>query len=115
MKRSLTPQTSAPVSRRDFVRGALGLGLAATALRAAPGDMFISLNGSLLPVRPPWPEFVRLAGRAGYGGADVSLDAAMKDGVAATRALFAEARVRPGVAGLPVSLTAEEPAFQGGL
>jgi sugar phosphate isomerase/epimerase len=77
--------------------------------------MFISLNGSLLPARPQWPEFVRLAGRAGYGGADVSLDAAMKDGAAATRALFAEARVRPGVAGLPVSLTAEEPAFQAGL
>src|SRR5688572_21547129 len=98
MKTQLMPQTS---SRRDLLRSAIALGVAGKGLHAAPGDMFISLNGSLLPARPAWPEFVRLAGRAGYGGADVTLDAAMKEGVAATRALFAEARVRPGVAGLP--------------
>lgn len=109
MQMPLVPPTS---SRRRFVGGAIAYGLAGKLLRAAPARMFISLNGSLLPTRPAWPEFVRLAGRAGYGGADVSLDAAMKDGVDATRALFAEAKVRPGVAGLPVSLTAEEPAFQ---
>ena len=74
--------------------------------------MFISMNGSLLSSPIPWPDFVRLAGRIGYGGADLNLNAAMKEGVEATRALFAEAKIRPGVAGLPVPIGGEEPAFQ---
>ena len=77
--------------------------------------MFVSLNSSLLPLRVPWPEFVALAGRAGFGGADLNLDAAMKEGVDATREHFAAAHIRPGVAGFPISLTADDAAFQSGL
>jgi sugar phosphate isomerase/epimerase len=87
--------------------------------RAADG-MYVSLNGTLVnkPGQPPlpWPEFVRLAGQAGYGGVDVNLSAAMKDGVEATRALLAEAKVKPGITNLPLPfLTPDEAAFQDAL
>src|SRR5688572_18488043 len=100
--------------RRDFLKAAPASAIARRA-QAAPGAMFISLNQSLLVSRIPWPDFARLAGRLGYGGADLNLDAAMKEGVDATRALFAEANIRPGVAGLPVPFSGEEAAFQAGL
>ncbi|HEV3484665.1 MAG TPA: sugar phosphate isomerase/epimerase family protein [Vicinamibacterales bacterium] len=76
----------------------------------------MSLNGSLVnkPDKPlPWPDFVRLAGQVGYGGVDVNLTAAFKEGVETTRARLAEARVRPAIANLPMQfLTADEAAFQ---
>ena len=65
--------------------------------------MYISLNGSLVN-KPgqslPWPDFVKLAGKLGYGGVDVSLAPARKDGVEATNALLADAKVKPGITGL---------------
>src|SRR5688572_9906289 len=109
------PDVQQTRTRRGFLKASFAVSLAGRASLAAPGGMFLSLNGSLLPTRPPWPEFVRLAGRIGYGGADLSLDAAMKEGVGATRALYSEARVRPGVAGFPIPLTADDAAFQAGL
>jgi sugar phosphate isomerase/epimerase len=49
----------------------------------------------------------------GYGGVDVSLGAARKEGVEATRALLAEAKVKPGITGLPVQFAApDEATFQ---
>ena len=78
--------------------------------------MYVSFNGSLVnkPNQPlPWPDFVRLAGKLGYGGVDVSLAPARKDGVEATKALFAEAKVKPGITNLPVQFAApDEAAFQ---
>jgi sugar phosphate isomerase/epimerase len=86
---------------------------------AAAGGMYVSMNGSLVnkPNQPlPWPDFVRLAGKLGYGGVDVSLGPARKEGVDATRALLAEAKVKPGIANLPVQFAApDEAAFQEGL
>ncbi len=106
------------VTRREFIATATCAGLAATVLKpvAAQGRMYVSLNGSLVN-KPnqslPWPDFVRLAGKLGYGGVDVSLGAARKDGVEATKALLADAKVKPGITNLPVQFAAaDEAAFQ---
>ena len=104
------PNTLPAFTRRDLLKGALAAPF--TALAAPAAGMFVSLNNSLLPPRVPWPEFVSLAGRTGYGGADLNLDAAMKEGVEATRKRFAAAGIRPGVAGFPIALTADDAAFQ---
>lgn len=108
-------------TRRTFLEGAACagalLGLTRSA-RAADG-MYISLNGSLVnkPKAPlPWPDFVRLAGKVGYAGVDVNLGAARKDGAAATRALLAESKVQPAIAGLPLQFAQpDEATFQAAL
>jgi sugar phosphate isomerase/epimerase len=106
------------LSRRSFLKrtACAGAVLAYARPAAAAEGMYVSLNGSLVnkPGQPlPWPEFVRLAGRLGYGGVDVNLGAAFKDGVEATKALLAEAKVRPGITNLPVQMAAaDEAAFQ---
>lgn len=64
--------------------------------------MYISLNGSLTAGRVPWPEFVRLAARLGYGGVDLNLGAAMKEGRSATLAILEHLRIKPASTGLPV-------------
>jgi sugar phosphate isomerase/epimerase len=104
------------ISRRDFIgRVACAGAVAAVGRPAAATSMFVSLNGSLTR-QMPWPEFVRLAGKLGYGGVDVNLGAARKEGVDATRALLAEAKVKPGVAGLGVQFAAaDQAAFKEGL
>ena len=109
------------LNRREFLeRAALTSAmLAAARPAAAAGGMFVSMNGTLVN-KPnqalPWPDFVRLAGKVGYGGVDVNLGAARKDGVEATRALLAEAKVRPTIANLPVQFAApEEAVYQEGL
>ncbi len=106
------------VNRRDFVRGAVGAGAAlglASQLPGASEGMYLSLNGSLTGGRVAWPEFARLAARAGYGGVDVNLGAAMKEGADSTRALLAELKIKPSMVSLPVSVRGEEAAFQAGL
>jgi sugar phosphate isomerase/epimerase len=108
------------VTRRTFIERAACAGAALQALRqgsegAARSGMYISLNSSLTRAMP-WPDFVRLAGKLGYGGVDVNLAAARKDGVEATRALLAEAKVKPGITNLGLQfLGADEAAFQEGL
>jgi sugar phosphate isomerase/epimerase len=98
------------VNRRDFVKlGALaGFALAGQGARAwAPESMFVSLNSSLTRSMP-WPEFARLAGRLGYGGVDVNLNPAIKEGPAATRSLLSSLNLRPGAINLPVRFSGEE-------
>lgn len=109
------------LTRRTFLERATCAGalLAMTTPSGASEGMYVSLNGSLTN-KPkqglPWQDFVRLAGKLGYGGVDVNLGAARKDGVDATRALLAEAKVRPAIAGLPVQFAAaDETAFREGL
>ncbi len=104
-------------NRRAFVQGALGAsaGLAiANQASAAAGGMFVSLH-STLTRKMAWPEFARLAARVGYGGADVNLDGARKEGPDSTRALFSELKISPGIVGLPMRFTADDAAFQEGL
>lgn len=106
------------VTRRQFLEcAAFGAGALSHVRGAAVSDgIYVSLNGSLVnkPGRPlPWPDFVRLAGRVGYGGVDVNLSAAVENGMEATRALLAEAKVEPAIASLPLQfLTPDEAAFR---
>lgn len=76
---------------------------------AAAEGMFVSLNGSLTRAMP-WPDFARLAAKLGYGGVDVNLGAARKEGLDATRALFAELKIKPGIASLPVRYSSSDDA-----
>lgn len=76
--------------------------------------MYVSLNGSLTGGKAPWPEFVELARRVGYGGVDVNLPAAIKLGLEPTRALFAAPTPRPAYCSLPFNATRDEAAFQTG-
>jgi sugar phosphate isomerase/epimerase len=106
------------VTRRDFLARTACAGALLVAARSygrAASGMYVSLNGSLTR-QMPWPDFVRLAGKLGYGGVDVNLSSAKADGVEATRALLAEAKVKPAIANLPVQFAApEETVFQDGL
>jgi sugar phosphate isomerase/epimerase len=108
---------SGPIGRREFIGRIASAGAVAALARpaAAATSMYVSLNGSLTR-QMPWPDFARLAGKLGYGGVDVNLGAAKKDGVEATRALLAAAKVKPGIAGLGLQFAGpDETAFQDGL
>lgn len=74
--------------------------------------MYLSLNSTLVAGRIAWPEFARLASRVDYRGVDVALDAAMKEGIAATRTLMQELRIRPAVVNLPVEFRKDDAVFQ---
>jgi sugar phosphate isomerase/epimerase len=100
-------------SRREWIGfGALA---AATNVRAAGSGMYLSLNSSLTGGKVEWPDFARLAAQVGYGGVDVNLGAARKEGLDATRALFAELKIRASNAGLPVTFARDDATFQRGL
>jgi sugar phosphate isomerase/epimerase len=104
------------IHRRDFLKSAAAasaLGLSTTA-RGAEGGMFVSLN-STLTGRMIWPDFVRLAAKAGYGGADLNLYSAMQEGVDATLALYANLKLRASYCSLPVNPTRDEATFQKGM
>ena len=101
------------MTRRDFTKAAAAIA-AASRLRAA-GGMYLSMNGSLTGGRSPWPDFARLAARVGFDGVDVNLGGAMKEGLEATRALFAEIRIKPSNTNLPVPFGGAEDAFQSGM
>jgi sugar phosphate isomerase/epimerase len=98
------------LTRRDFVKAAAGA-VALGAAGAASG-MYVSMNGSLTGGKVGWPEFARLAARTGFGGVDVNLAAAMKEGADATRALFGELGIKPSNGNLPVTFSRDEQAFQ---
>jgi sugar phosphate isomerase/epimerase len=98
-------------TRRSLLLGSAAAGF----LRAAEGGMYVSLNGSVTGGKPAWPEFARLAASAGYGGVDVNLGAAMREGLDATRSLFAELKIRPAYSSLPVTVTRDDETFRSGL
>jgi sugar phosphate isomerase/epimerase len=106
------------MNRRDFAKTATALGCTLTrALRmpAAATGMYVSMNGSLTGGRPAWPDFARLAARTGFGGVDLNLGAATKEGLEATRALFAEIKIRASNTNLPVPFARDDEAFQAGI
>ena len=104
------------MSRRAFLATAAGAAVLAphvAILAQAPrrSGMYVSLNGSLTR-QMPWPDFVRLASKLGYGGVDVNFNAAKADGVEATRAMLKELNLVAAVCNLPVPYaSADEAAF----
>ena len=102
-------------TRREFLISAAALGAAPRLASAAPAGMYVSLNSSLTGGKVQWPDFVRLAKKVGYGGVDVNLGAAMKDGIESTHALFAETRLIPSYASLPVAFTRDDETFRKGM
>lgn len=104
------------MNRRDFIKTAgATLGLASR-MPAASSSMYVSLNGALLgSARLAWPDFARLAAKIGFGGADVNLSGAMKEGLDATKALLSELKLRPANCGLPLQVTRDEDAFKKGM
>jgi len=100
-----------PIHRRSFLKSTAALALPAIAPAAATG-MFVSLNGTLVGNKAPWPDFARLAARVGYGGTDLSLAPAMKEGLDATRELLTELKLRTAFCSLPVNATRDEDTFQ---
>jgi sugar phosphate isomerase/epimerase len=105
-------------SRRDFLRSAAAASAALAApssAEAASSGMFVALNSSLTNNQVPWPQFARLAARVGYGGADFTLGAPLKDGAAATGELYRSLNLRPSFCNLPVNPTGPEDAYRKGM
>jgi len=106
------------IDRRDFLKSVAGAGVAlgtAHTARGAATGMYIALNSTLTGGKVQWPEFARLAAKVGYGGTDISLGPAMKEGVDATRALLAETKLRPSYSSLPVNATRDEETYKKGM
>ena len=105
------------LTRRTFLeRAACATALLSIARPATAADgWFVSLNGSL--TRGVSGEAkVRLAAATGYGGVDWDLGAAKTAGLDATKALFAELKIKPTIINVPMArplpLGGEQPAFQ---
>jgi sugar phosphate isomerase/epimerase len=98
-------------SRRSFLGGAAAAALSRPSAAAPPG-MYIALSWALVGNQAPWPEFARLAARVGFGGTDVNLGPAMKEGLDRTRDLLAELKLRASFCGFPVNVTGGEEAFR---
>jgi sugar phosphate isomerase/epimerase len=108
------------MTRREFFeRTAYATALLAIARRAgAAGGMFVSLNGSLTR-GVGGAEKARLAAKLGYGGVDWDFGPAKTAGLDATKALFAELRIKPTIVNLPMArplpFGGEPAAFQDAL
>ncbi len=74
--------------------------------------MYLSLNSTLVAGRVPWPEFARLAARAGFRGVDVSTSGVLKEGLYATRSLIEQTKLIPAVAGFPVEFRKDDETFR---
>ena len=108
------------ITRRDFLEratcaGALfAVGSRVGEAQVSTGQMYVSLNSSVTR-GVGWPDLARLAARVGFDGVDWSLGAARTAGVDATKALFAELKIRPSITNLPMArplpFQAEQAAF----
>ena len=104
------------INRREFVKVAAGLGLAAGGVEAAPSTgMFLALSSALTGNKIQWLDFVKLAANVGYGGTDLMLGPAMKDGVDNTRWLLDNTKLRTSFCSLPVTVTGTDEVFQKGM
>src|SRR6266568_2045595 len=79
---------------------------------SADDGMYLSLNSTLVLDRVPWPEFARLAARAGFPGTDVMLQTAIKAGVSATKQLLAGLNIKPAILNFPVEFRKDDAAFR---
>lgn len=105
------------LTRREFLeRAALtSAALAYVAPAAAAETMFISLNGSVTR-GVSGVDKARLAAKVGFGGVDWDFGPMKAAGVDAAKALFAELKIKPTIASLPMArpfpFSGEQPAFQ---
>jgi sugar phosphate isomerase/epimerase len=92
------------LTRRDFLeRAALTSAVLACARTADAADaMFISLNGAVTR-GVSGADKARLAAKVGFGGVDWDFGPAKTAGVEATTALFAELKIKPTIASLPMA------------
>jgi len=108
------------ITRRDFLERAtcagalLAVGSHVGEAQGVTGQMYLSLNSSVTR-GVGWPDLARLAARVGFDGVDWSLGAARTAGLDATKALFAELKIRPSITNLPMArplpFQAEQAAF----
>ncbi|MDQ6664079.1 MAG: sugar phosphate isomerase/epimerase [Acidobacteriota bacterium] len=77
--------------------------------------MYLALNATLVANRVPWPEFARLAAKAGFPGVDVALTPAMQAGLGPTRELLEQLKLKPAVVGLPTEFRKDDATFRAGL
>ena len=105
---------SAALTRRSFSK-LLGFAPLARTLVAADRPMYLALNSVLIDNRVPWPDFARLAAKAGFPGTDVMLDTAMQAGEAATNDLLSGLHLLPGAINFPVEFRKDQAAFEAGL
>jgi sugar phosphate isomerase/epimerase len=95
-------------TRRDFLERAVCVGALSTfaeplvAAQQSNGGMFVSLNGALTP-KVSGVDKARLAAKLGFGGVDWDLGPAKTAGVDATKALFADLKIKPTIANLPMA------------
>jgi sugar phosphate isomerase/epimerase len=112
----LTAMTST-LTRREFIeRAALTSAALAWARGAsAAARMFVSLNGAVTRGVSGFDR-ARLAAKVGYGGVDWDFGPMKAAGVEATKALFAELKIKPTIANLPMArplpFSGEQAAFQ---
>jgi sugar phosphate isomerase/epimerase len=110
------------LNRRELLKGiAVTATLAETgALGLAKADktskgMYLSLNDVLLSSRVKWPEFAKLAARVGFPGTDVAEEPAMAEGVAATKSLLKQLKLKPAIINFPVNFRKDDATFRAGL
>jgi sugar phosphate isomerase/epimerase len=92
------------LTRRDFLeRAALTSAVLACARTTDAADaMFISLNGAVTR-GVSGADKARLAAKVGFGGVDWDFGPAKTAGLDATKALFAELKIKPTIANLPMA------------
>jgi sugar phosphate isomerase/epimerase len=103
------------MERRSFLKSTAAA-LMASRLHAAPSTgMFVALNNALIGNKVQWPDSVRLAAQVGFGGIDLNLNAAMKQGLDATRSLLDSLKLRLSFCSLPVNVTGADDVYQRGM
>jgi sugar phosphate isomerase/epimerase len=103
------------MDRRNFMMSGAAA-LVASRIDAAPSTgMFVALNNALIGNKVQWPESAKLAARVGFGGIDLNLNAAMKEGLDATRSLLESLKLRTSFCGLPVNVTGADDVYQRGM
>ncbi len=104
------------LNRRDFMKSTAAAVAAAGRTEAAGSNgMFVALNSALTGSKVQWPEFIQLAAKSGYGGVDLNLNPAMKDGADATRGVLNGLKLRTSFCSLPVNATGTDELFQRGM
>lgn len=77
--------------------------------------MYPAYNAQLTGGRVQWPDSAALAHKVGFPGCDVSILAAMKNGLRATQAILEDSNLRPAAVDLPVDFRKDDRTFFDGM